>query len=133
MSVRLTREPIPQWISSPYPHQSACLVGFPSIHVLLVTLNRPEVMNCLTMENSIELALLWRWYDNEPSLRCAVFTGAGDMVFCSGENIGKTATTKGLPAGGLTGMSNRDGKKPIVVACNGHAHGKFRWDTDRNS
>lgn len=27
-------------------------------------------------------------------------------------------------AGGFGGMSNRTGKKPIIVACNGHAHGK---------
>ena len=27
------------------------------------------------------------------------------------------------PHGGFAGMSNRTGKKPIVVACNGHAHG----------
>lgn len=85
----------------------------------------------------MELALLWRWYDDEPSLRCAVITGAGDMAFCSGGNDGENAehanmraTTKGLPAGGFTGMLDRDEKKPIVVACNGHAHGKFRWDTD---
>ena len=29
------------------------------------------------------------------------------------------------PHGGFAGMSNRTGKKPIVVACNGHAHGKL--------
>jgi hypothetical protein len=27
------------------------------------------------------------------------------------------------PHGGFAGMSNRTGKKPIIVACNGHAHG----------
>jgi hypothetical protein len=27
------------------------------------------------------------------------------------------------PQGGFAGMSNRVGKKPIIVACNGHAHG----------
>ena|SRR6266702_5089872 len=27
------------------------------------------------------------------------------------------------PHGGFAGMSNRTGKQPIVVACNGHAHG----------
>ena len=27
------------------------------------------------------------------------------------------------PSGGFGGMSNRVGKKPIIVACNGHAHG----------
>lgn len=32
------------------------------------------------------------------------------------------------PHGGFGGMSNRTGKKPIVVACNGHAHGKQMFD-----
>ena len=27
------------------------------------------------------------------------------------------------PQGGFAGMTNRTGKKPIIVACNGHAHG----------
>ncbi|KAF7534532.1 hypothetical protein G7054_g6104 [Neopestalotiopsis clavispora] len=27
------------------------------------------------------------------------------------------------PVGGFGGMANRTGKKPIIVACNGHAHG----------
>ncbi|KAI9902332.1 hypothetical protein N3K66_001684 [Trichothecium roseum] len=27
------------------------------------------------------------------------------------------------PNGGFAGMTNRTGKKPIIVACNGHAHG----------
>lgn len=29
-----------------------------------------------------------------------------------------------FPSGGFAGMTNRAGKKPIIVACNGHAHGK---------
>jgi hypothetical protein len=29
------------------------------------------------------------------------------------------------PRGGFGGMSNRVGKKPIVIACNGHAHGTW--------
>ncbi|KAM6540330.1 hypothetical protein FALCPG4_002048 [Fusarium falciforme] len=28
-----------------------------------------------------------------------------------------------FPSGGFAGMTNRTGKKPIIVACNGHAHG----------
>jgi hypothetical protein len=29
------------------------------------------------------------------------------------------------PQGGFGGMTNRVGKKPIIIACNGHAHGKL--------
>ncbi|KIV93191.1 hypothetical protein PV10_04428 [Exophiala mesophila] len=83
------------------------------------------------MENSKELALLWRWYDNEPNLGCAVFTGVGDSAFGPGETYGRSVgqvhvedTAKGgRPAGSRFGLLNRDGKKPIVVACDGHVHG----------
>jgi hypothetical protein len=33
--------------------------------------------------------------------------------------------SKEFPLGGFAGMSNRTGKKPIIIACNGHAHGKL--------
>lgn len=28
------------------------------------------------------------------------------------------------PSGSFGGMANRTGKKPIIIACNGHAHGR---------
>jgi hypothetical protein len=30
------------------------------------------------------------------------------------------------PLGGFDGMTNRPGKKPIIIACNGYAHGTLR-------
>ena len=91
-------------------------------------------MNCLSLEASSELGLLWRWYDSEPGLRCAVFTAAGDKAFCSGMDLKQRlglieakATAIEMPSGGFAGMTNRNGIKPIIVACNGHAHGKSAW------
>ena len=88
-------------------------------------------MNCLPTEATIQLGLLWRWYDSEPELRCAVFTAAGDKAFCAGMDlkerldiIKSNDMTLEYPAGGFAGMTNRTGKKPIIAACNGHAHGK---------
>ena len=69
-------------------------------------------------------------YDAEPDLRCAVFTGAGKKAFCAGMDLKQRLDIRNegdvaheYPSGGFGGMSNRTGKKPIVVACNGHAHG----------
>ena len=89
-------------------------------------------MNCLPVQATIELGALWKWYDAEPELRCAVFTGAGQKSFCAGMDLKQRLDiikTNDIaleyPQGQFGGMSNRTGKKPIVVACNGHAHGEW--------
>lgn len=130
MSTPSTTLPIPPWITTPYPHQTHTLVSFPSRHILLVTINRPQHRNCLPVLGTIELGALWKWYDAEPELRCAVFTGAGDQAFCAGmdlkerlEIMEKGGVAWEYPSGGFAGMSNRTGRKPVVVAANGHAHG----------
>lgn len=55
---------------------------------------------------------------------------AGQRALCAGMDLKQRLDiikTKGValeyPQGGFAGMSNRVGKKPIIVACNGHAHG----------
>ncbi len=72
-----------------FPHQprvSCGLVTFPAVHVLLVMLNRPEDLNCIDTTGSHELDALWKWYDSEPALRCAVITGSG-RAFCTGADL----------------------------------------------
>ncbi|KAI1332320.1 carnitinyl-CoA dehydratase [Xylariaceae sp. FL0255] len=130
MSSPRTKNPIPDWIQVPYPHVGECIISFPRKHVLLVTINRPHAHNCLPVETTIELGALWKWYDSEPELRCAVFTGAGEKSFCAGMDLKqrldilKTSNVPlEYPLNQFGGMTNRTGKKPIVVACNGHAHG----------
>jgi hypothetical protein len=55
---------------------------------------------------------------------------AGKRAFCAGMDLNQRLDiikTKEValeyPQGGFAGMTNRVGKKPIIVACNGHAHG----------
>ncbi|KAI0804246.1 carnitinyl-CoA dehydratase [Xylaria sp. FL0064] len=125
-----TKNPVPDWIQVPYPHVEECIISFPRKHILLVTINRPQFMNCLPVGATIELGALWKWYDSEPELRAAVFTGAGDRAFCAGMDlkerldiINTNDVAHEYPSGGFGGMTNRTGKKPIIIACNGHAHG----------
>lgn len=132
MSTPRTINPVPSWLSNPYPHVHHSIVSFPRPHVLLVTINRPAARNCLPVEATIELGALWKWYDAEPELRCAVFTGAGDKAFCAGMDLKQRLAiietndvALEYPSGGFGGMTNRTGKKPIVIACNGHAHGMY--------
>ncbi|KAF5021747.1 hypothetical protein F66182_6197 [Fusarium sp. NRRL 66182] len=113
---RLTPPEVPNTILS-YPHP----------HILLVTLNRPVHLNALQRQMSIDLDRLWKWYDNEPSLRCAVITGTG-RAFCAGadlkewnvKNADESAKkTDKWAENGFGGLSNRKGKKPVIAAVNG--------------
>ncbi|KAI8943993.1 carnitinyl-CoA dehydratase [Xylaria longipes] len=125
-----TKNPVPDWIEVPYPHVENCIISFPRKHILLVTIHRPQFMNCLPVETTVELGALWRWYDSEPELRSAVFTGAGEKAFCAGMDLKQRLdilntnnVAHEYPHGGFGGMTNWTGKKPIIIACNGHAHG----------
>ena len=80
MTTARTKNPIPDWIENSYPHVEHSLVSFPAKHILLVTINREKFMNCLPVEATIELGALWKWYDAEPELRCAVFTGVSSFL-----------------------------------------------------
>ncbi|GKT65255.1 LOW QUALITY PROTEIN: carnitinyl-CoA dehydratase [Colletotrichum tofieldiae] len=126
-----TKNQVPRWIQNPYPHVEHVLISFPREHVLLVVLNRPEHMNCLPFGTVMELNVLWKWYDLEPELRCAVLTGAGSKSFSTGMDLKEMLHSlqtndihRDFPSGGSAGLSNRAGKKPIIVACNGYAHGR---------
>jgi enoyl-CoA hydratase/carnithine racemase len=43
-------------------------ISFPSNHVLLVTLNRPEALNAMTPEMEGDIARVISWFDSEPEL-----------------------------------------------------------------
>jgi enoyl-CoA hydratase/carnithine racemase len=141
---------LPPGLSSPPPPVPNVLVSFPSQNVLLVTLNRPKQLNAIPRPLHFALAKLWDWYDEEPSLRCAVFTGAG-RAFCAGQDLKEwntintastSVSTSGpdsketgqqepvrdtpggrFPPSGFGGLSNRGGKKPVIAAVNGICFG----------
>lgn len=116
------------------PTQSYALVTFPVQHVMLVVFNRPKVLNAMTVTAQYELEGLFAWYDGEPSLRCAVVTGAG-RAFCSGMDLkqwneinlcraaGQPEDRPMNPPSGFGALSRRHGKKPVIAAVNGLAFG----------
>lgn len=63
-----------------------CTVANPRAGVLLVTIHRPKSLNSLTVEASYELESVFRWFDQQPSLKVAVITGAG-KAFCVGADL----------------------------------------------
>lgn len=113
---------------SPPPRVSDTLITFPHPQVLVATLNRPKQLNAIHTQQHKDLADLWRWYDSEPTLRCAVITGAG-RAFCAGADLAQwkeqvgDATKKSeyqlYNTLGFGGLSNRTGKKPVIAAVGG--------------
>ena len=65
--------------------------------VVLVTLDRPEVLNALDYRTLGELADALEMLDGDESVRCVVITGAGDRAFAAG---GGGADSGGGPRGG---------------------------------
>ncbi|KAI2466328.1 enoyl-CoA hydratase/carnithine racemase [Annulohypoxylon bovei var. microspora] len=135
---------LPPSITTPPPPVPNTIVSFPRPHVLLVTLNRPKQLNAIPRPQHFALERLWDWFDAQPALRVAVFTGAG-RAFCAGADLkewhginssgpespspspssaaGNQGTNRRFPPGGFGGMSNRGGLKPIIGAVNGICFG----------
>jgi enoyl-CoA hydratase len=110
-------------------------VSRPSDHVAVVTLDRPEVLNALSIDLAIELhdALLATGDDN--AVRVIVLTGAG-RAFCSGldlKDYGVVPGIDGLQVGQIAQRSMRvysrlvttlrELRQPVVAAVNGAAYG----------
>jgi len=68
-----------------------------------VTLNRPEVLNAVTLDMELLLVDTLRRADEDPSVRCIIVTGAG-RGFCAGDDI-KEAWNDPRMADGLASMS----------------------------
>lgn len=95
-------------------------------HILIVTLNRPEVYNAMHAPMHHELSKIWDDFAADPDLWVAVLTGAGDKAFSAGNDLKYTAQGgKGkAPDTGFAGLSSRlDMEKPIIAAVNGFAMG----------
>lgn len=53
----------------------------------LLTINRPEKMNAISQELTVELSLFLDEIENDDELRVIVITGAGDKAFVAGADI----------------------------------------------
>jgi enoyl-CoA hydratase/carnithine racemase len=105
-------------------------------HVALVTIDRPARANSLDPPTLRELAAAWRRIADDPEIRCAVLTGAGERVFCSGMDMTTTIpaaqrfargeriddeTFEGLRSVATALLAGFDLQTPLVCAINGHA------------
>ena len=94
-------------------------------HVLQVTINRPDVRNCLHPMANDELDDVFDAYEADPNLWVAILTGAGNESFCAGNDLKYTASggPMWIPKGGFGGLTSRGRTKPVIAAVNGFAMG----------
>jgi crotonobetainyl-CoA hydratase len=95
--------------------------------VLLVTIDRPEVMNALHPAANRELGEAFDAFAADPELWVAILTGAGERAFSAGNDLKFQASGGGrleIPPAGFGGLTSRfDLAKPVIAAVNGVALG----------
>lgn len=91
---------------------------------LLVTINRPEVRNCVDAETAQLLFEAVGQFREDDSLDIFILTGAGDVAFCSGadlRDVGGLASRPGSHESGPMGFTRITGvSKPTIAAVNGY-------------
>jgi len=91
--------------------------------ILLVTLDRPKA-NAIDLATSRIMGEVFRDFRDNPDLRVAIITGAGDKFFCPGWDLKSAADGDAVDGdygvGGFGGLQElRDMNKPVIAAVNG--------------
>ncbi|WP_332667555.1 enoyl-CoA hydratase/isomerase family protein [Aeromicrobium sp.] len=115
----------PNDIFSRYPKE--ILVERKPNGVLLITLNRPEQLNSLTMPMFDHMTDIWVDVDRDPETKVAVITGAG-RGFCTGMDVRQPDPTLDEAIALMEGERRRilnllNMDKPLISAINGPAVG----------
>lgn len=97
--------------------------------IATITINRPERLNALDAGHYRELSRVWIEVRDNPDIRCAIITGAGEKSFCAGADI-KEVLGESLELGSLwqtqqQPLLNRGLEmwKPVIAAVNGYCLG----------
>jgi crotonobetainyl-CoA hydratase len=95
--------------------------------VLEVIIDRPKA-NAIDAKTSRIMGEVFAGFRDDPDLRCAILTAAGDRFFCPGWDL-KAAAAGEAPdsdygVGGFGGLQELPGlNKPVIAAVNGLAYG----------
>ncbi len=91
-------------------------------NIQIMTLNRPEARNAVSLEMAQAMAAALDAFDADPALSVGIITGAGGS-FCAGMDLkgflqGKRPT---IPGRGFCGITIKPPRKPIIAAVEGYA------------
>lgn len=95
-------------------------------HLLEISINRPDVRNCLHPPAHEELESIFDAFFADRDLWVAIITGEGSKAFCAGNDLIYSASGKPMyvPLSGFGGLtSRRNMHKPVIAAVNGFAMG----------
>lgn len=95
--------------------------------IAVVTLDRPKA-NAIDARTSQALGETFVGFEHDPSVRVAVFTGAGERYFSAGWDLGAAGDGESFDsdygAGGFGGFTNLPNRRtPVIAAVNGMAVG----------
>ena len=95
--------------------------------ILEITLDRPKA-NAIDAATSRQMGALFAEFRDDPSLRVAIVTGAGEKFFSAGWDLNAAAEGEAIESdyglGGFAGLTElHDLNKPVIAAVNGLAAG----------
>ncbi|HYF07300.1 MAG TPA: enoyl-CoA hydratase-related protein, partial [Acetobacteraceae bacterium] len=106
--------------------EPAFCLAEPRGRVLVLTINRPEVLNALHRPAHLQMEAALDAFAADPELWVAIITGAGPRAFCAGNDLKYQAAgndTTAVPTG-FAGLTSRfELNKPVIAAVNGVAMG----------
>ncbi len=112
------------------PQYETMRAGRDGEHVLVVTLDRPQVLNALDTQMMRELHDLWTRLAAEPGdVRCVVLTGSGERAFCAGADLKERDGMGDAQWRAQHEILERafvalvECPLPVIAALNGHAFG----------
>lgn len=94
-----------------------------SEQVRVITINRPEVHNCVDAETAMSIAVGITKFAEDESLHVLILTGAGNEAFCSGADLKAAEPLTGhdfVESAGPMGFARLDPGKPTIAAVNGY-------------
>ncbi|WP_397540066.1 enoyl-CoA hydratase-related protein [Rummeliibacillus pycnus] len=103
-------------------------------HTAIVTVNRPDVLNCFNYEVLVRLQEVVDQIAASPDVRIVIFTGAGEKAFSAGADLKERKTLdeqevkRNVKAIRDVFYSIGNLPQPTIAAVNGHAlGGGFEW------